>query len=406
MIFSKAVSFRSAVLGVLAICCAGAAMAQGGSTAPIRIGLPSFLSGTGAVLGEDLVKGFEFYVKEQGNKFDQRPIQVIREDTEGKPSVALAKIRKLIDKDRVDLIFGIINSGEAYAAIDYIKKAKVPLLLNAGADALTQRDAHPYVFRFVFTNSQLVHPLADYVYKKMGKRRAVVFGADYPGGYEHVRAFERVFKELGGEVVKVMWAPMGTTDFAPYLVGLDKVDVMYGFFFGGDAIRLVKQYREFGLSNKIPLVGNNLADELILPALGDGGLNIITAESYTPNIDTPLNRAFVARYRKEYGQAPTQYAEYGYTGARVVFAALAAVKGRIENREAFLAALRKVDVNDTPRGPVKLDKYQQAILNTYIRKVEKVGNEYQNTILETIPNVSQFWTYPVEEYIKTTKYVR
>jgi branched-chain amino acid transport system substrate-binding protein len=252
----------------------------------------------------------------------------------------------------------------------------------------------------------MVHPLADYTYNKLGKRRAVVFGADYPGGYEHVRAFERVFKQLGGTVVKEMWAPMGTTDFAPYLVGLENVDVVYAFFFGGDAIRLLKQYREFGLQGKITLVGNNLADEQILPAIGEGAQSVITAESYSPNIDTPVNRAFVARYRKEYGIVPTQYSEYGYTGARVIFAALEAVKGRVEDKEKFLAALRNVNVSDTPRGPVKLDKYQQAVLTAYIRKAEKVGNEYQNTIIDTIPNVSQFWKWTPEAYMKGPKYVR
>lgn len=373
---------------------------------PVRIGLPSFTSGTGAALGIDLVNGFELYLKQIGDHVGDRKIETFREDTEGKPSVAIGKIKELVLRDKVDLIFGVLNAGVAYAVADYITAAKIPFFVNSGADSLTQQQANPYIFRITSTNSQLVYPLADWVYHKMGKRRAIAFGADYPGGYEHVRSFEREFKADGGSVAATLWAPMGTSDFAPYLTSIKNADVLYGFFFGGDAIRLLKQYQEYGLKNKIPVVGSNLADDTILPALGDAGVGVITAELYSPTLDTPANKAFLAAYEAAFKRVPSQYAELGYTGARIVATAIAAVHGDVENKAAFLQALRQVKFTDAPRGPVRFDRYQQAIMNVYIRKVVKRNGTYQNTVIDTIPNVSQFWHWQPEDYLKTTKYVR
>jgi branched-chain amino acid transport system substrate-binding protein len=200
---------------------------------------------------------------------------------------------------------------------------------------------------------------------------------------------------------------MGTNDYAPYLSRIrSEVDAMFVFLFGSDAIRLIKQYREYGLKEKIPLLGKDITDEMILNQIGDNAVGIITAQCYSTALDTPANKAFMLAYKKAYGREPTFYAENGYTGAKVIIEALRAVKGNVEDKTGFLKALREVKLDETPRGPIRFDTYQNVVCATYIRKVEKVGGQYQNTVIETIPNVSQFWKWSPEEYLKTTRYTR
>jgi len=375
---------------------------------PIRIGFPSFFTGVGAPLSEDMFNGYNLYLKEVGNTVAGRKIEVIREDTEGNPSVGLTKVRKLVEHDRVHIVSGILNSAVAYAVADYVVQHEVPLIItNAGADGLTQQKRNPYVFRTSFSDSQVSHPFGEWVSRKLGYRKIVTLGADYSAGHEHVRGFQRTFKEAGGEVVQEFWTPMGTNDYAPYLSRIrSDVDAMFVFLFGSDAIRLIKQYREYGLKEKIPLLGKDITDEMILNQIGDNAVGIITAQCYSTALDTPANKAFMSAFKKAFSREPTFYAENGYTGAKVLMEALRAVKGNVEDKAGFLKALRDIKLDDTPRGPIRFDTYQNVVCATYIRRVEKVGGQYQNTVIETIPNVSQFWKWSPEEYLKTTRYTR
>jgi branched-chain amino acid transport system substrate-binding protein len=103
---------------------------------------------------------------------------------------------------------------------------------------------------------------------------------------------------------------------------------------------------------------------------------------------------------------PSYYSETCYTSGRWLDVAAKAVGGKVEDREAFLAALKKVELPDALRGPIKLDAYGNPIQNIYIRKVERKGGELQNTVVFTYPAVSQFWKWTPEEYLKNPVYTR
>jgi branched-chain amino acid transport system substrate-binding protein len=86
--------------------------------------------------------------------------------------------------------------------------------------------------------------------------------------------------------------------------------------------------------------------------------------------------------------------------------AIKSVGGDVENKERFFNALRATEIKASPRGPIKIDKYGHIIQNVYIRRVDKTGGLYQNTVLETYPSVSQFFTYNAEEFLKQPVYGR
>jgi branched-chain amino acid transport system substrate-binding protein len=169
----------------------------------------------------------------------------------------------------------------------------------------------------------------------------------------------------------------------------------------------MRQYQEFGLKQRVALIGGGTTtDEHVLPFMGDEALGVITALHYSAALQTPANRTFVAAYRARYKKVPSYYSESMYSGARWLVAATEAVGGRVEDRAAFRESLRTVRVSNLPRGPARLDEYGNPIENVYIRKVERVNGELQNTVIETFPGVSQFWNFNPVDYLLQPLYSR
>ena len=363
---------------------------------PIKIGYLAPYVGVFAKFGSDLRDGFKLYLDEVGNKVAGRQIIFIDEDDEGKPEVGLVKTKKLVEKDQVHILAGIISSGVAYAVRDYVIAKKVPLVIsNAGATKLTQEQRSPFIFRSSFANGQQDLAGGWYAYAKMGVRKVIMMGSDYAAGHEKAAGFMKTFKFMGGEVVEEIYPPLGTNDFAPYLAKVanfvGKVDRTWAFFAGSDAIRFVNQYDEYGLKEKIKLFcEEGVTDEANLPSQKEAALGVESYARYCIGYDSAENKRFVKEYRKKYNYDPGSLSEGGYVGAKFIVKALEAVKGKIENQEAFLKALRSVKF-EAPRGPVRFDEHQNVIFNTFIQRVGKKDGKYNNYVVDTIPDVDQYW---------------
>ena len=362
----------------------------------IKIGYLAPYVGVFAKFGSDLRDGFKFYLDEVGNKVAGRQIMFIDEDSEGKPEVGLVKAKKLVEKDQVHILAGIISSGVAYAVRDYVTEKKIPLVItNAGATKLTQEQRSPFIFRTSFANGQQDRAGGWYAYTKLGARKVIMIGSDYAAGHEKGDGFKKTFKFMGGEVIEEIYPPLGTNDFAPYLAKIanyvGKVDRTWAFFAGSDAIRFANQYQEYGLKEKLKLFcEEGVTDEANLPSQKDAALGIESYARYCIGYDSPENKKFVSEYRKNYRYDPGALSEGGYVGAKFIVKALEAVKGNIENQEAFLKALRSVKI-EAPRGPVRFDEHQNVIFNTFIERVEKKDGKYNNVVVDIIPNVDQYW---------------
>ncbi len=388
--------------GLAALMPAPSARAQG----PVKIGFIYADSGVFAQVGIDMRDGFLLYWSEAGNKAGGRPVELFLE-TKGsnKPDEALTKARKLVERDKIQVLGGIVSSPVGYALRSYVIAQKMPLvIMNAGADGLTQKQRSEYIFRSSYANCQSAHPLGDWAYKQ-GYRKAVIMGSDFAAGHESLGPFARVFTEAGGQIIQEIYPALGAPDFAPNIAQIRQdADVVSVFFAGADAIRFVKQYAEYGLKGKIPMIGKgSITDEVILPSQGDAALGIISTLQWSATLDTPANRRFIDAYSARYKRLPTQFAEQGYVGAQMIARALDAVKGNVENQEAFLAALRKVEV-DAPRGKVKLDAYNNPIHPVYVLKTERKGGALQNSVIGAYPDVSQFWKWSPEAYLAMPTY--
>jgi branched-chain amino acid transport system substrate-binding protein len=374
---------------------------------PIKIGMIVPQSGPLAANGKDMINGYELFFEQVGYKIAGREIKFIVEDDEGKPATGLTKVRGLVEGQGVHLVTGPLSAAVGYAVAPYIDSKKVPALYPiVAADDLTQRKRSPYIVRTGWASSQPSHPFGKWVHDTLKYKKIAVIAYDFAFGWEVVAGFQRTYEDAGGQIVQKLWPPLGNADFAPYISQLKRdADAVFAQFSGADALRFAKQYQEAGL--KLPLIGGGtFTDEHVLRTMGDEVLGVITPLHYSAALDTPANKKFAQAYEAKFKQIPSYYSEGTYVAGLVLKAALESINGDIENVDRFLGALRKVDLSAMPRGPMKLDDYGNPDMNVYVRKVERVNGRLQNTVIHTFPNVSQFWTWKPDDYLKQPAYSR
>jgi branched-chain amino acid transport system substrate-binding protein len=376
---------------------------------PIKVGLILPETGPLAANGKDMANGLQLFFEEQGWKLAGREVKLITEDDEGKPPTGLAKARSLVESQGVHVLMGPLSAAVGYAVAGYVTDKKVPTIFPiVSAEDITQRKRSAYIVRTGWTSAQPSQPFGKWVYDNLGYRKIAMIGYDFAFGWEVAGGFQRTFEDAGGQVVQKLWPPLGNADFAPYLAQLRRdVDAVFCIFSGADALRFAKQYSEAGLKSKLPLIGGGtFTDEHVLRTMGDEVLGVVTALHYSAALATPANKKFVQAYEAKFKQIPSYYSEGAYVGGLALKAALMATGGEVENGEKLLGALRRVDLSDAPRGPIRFDDYGNPVENIYVRKVERMGGQLQNTVIYTFPNVSQFWTFKPEEFLKNPVYSR
>jgi branched-chain amino acid transport system substrate-binding protein len=391
-------------LGVSALGMPQTGLSQSGS---IRLGLMTVKTGPLTSGGLDMERALVQYLKERNYTLGGRKIELFIGDSAGSPAQARSKIQELVERDRIQVMIGPLAAAEALAADDYIRQQQLPTLSVAAAEDLTQRRPNPWFVRGTSTSSQCAHPMADYCYRELKYRRMAVIADDFAYGHEMCAGFQRVFEELGGKIVQKMFPPLTVPDYGTYLAQLKtNIDCIFLGFAGSNGFRYLRQFNEYGLRGRINVVGGMTAlDEAVLRNMGLEALGIPTACWYSAELENPLNQKFAEAFRKDWKYDPGFYAAATYVKAAVLDSVLQTVKGRIEDKDAFMKVLRNVKV-DTVRGPVYFDRYGNVVGNVYIRKVERKEGRLVNTVVHTYPNVSQFWKYKPEEFLKNPVYSR
>lgn len=378
---------------LLSLACAPTA---GVSKEPVKIGWLVPKTGPFTINGTEMTRGINLAFEEAGFKIAGREIKMIEEDTEATPAVGVQKARKVIESDKVNMIAGITSTAVAYAIKEQVVSAGIPLVItNAAAADLTWKDAHPNIFRVSYTAQQHTFHLGSWVAKKYGWSRVAYIPADFAPNREVKPPLAKGLATWGASIVQDIPFPLNTIDYAPYISKISKeANAVYAFTPADDqSIRFVKQWAELGMKDKMPLFGGGyLTHEGILNQQGDAALGIITVFHYYSTIDTPENKKFVEAYRKKYNADPAVWTYQGYIGGKVIIEALKVVKGNIEDKASFLAALKKVELTG-PAGRFRFDDKNNAIVNAYMAKVEKVNGKLQNTILDVMKDIPQSIIY-------------
>ena len=374
---------------------------------PIRVGFLTIKSGALAAGGRQMEEGLALFLKERNNTIAGRKVVLFTADTAGQPAVTKTKAQELVERDKVQVIIGPLAAFEALAIDDYIRQAQVPIISpSAAAEDLTQRKTNPWFVRAVGTSAQPMHPLGEYAAKTLGYKRIVTIGDDFAFGHEGIAGFQRAFEDNGGKVVQKLWSPLNVADYGTYISQINpKADAVFIAFAGANGPRFLKQYRDYGV--KAPVLASMTAvDEGILKNMGDEALGVISTGWYAAAIDTPTNKAFVQAINRDYKADPGYYTVGAYGAALMLEEALRKVNGRIEDKDAFMKALRAVVVPNDPRGTIKLDEHGNPLMNGYIRKVERKDGRLVNTVIKTYPAVSQFWTYEPKQFLASPVYTR
>lgn len=384
---------------------AGAAAAQ--TAAPIRIGSIKTLEGTFATAGQDAVRALTMAFEEANYTVAGRKIEWIRESSNAQADVALARARKLIEQDQVDIVIGPLSGAEGIALRDYSRTLKGKTFVNgqsAAADT-TMRDPSPNFFRFNGDGMQWIAGLGNYTFNTLKARHVAIVAGDYAFPYAQVFGFMQEFCKAGGKVTK-LWSPLGTTDFASTIARIpknaDTVLVLHG---GTDALAFLTQYAQAGGS--LPLVaGSVTADQVVMSARGPHRrlLNgLITAGPLVDDSDDPKWKAFVERYRKRFPDgfaAPSINAVHYYIAAKATLQALEQVKGDLSgDQKAFQAALAKLVVDTPMGGKVRLDENRQAIADNFIRKIVERDGKLYTTQVQKFEAVSQTLGMPRDQFL-------
>jgi branched-chain amino acid transport system substrate-binding protein len=377
-------------------------------TEPLRVGFLTVRSGPLAAGGRQMEEGIQLLLKERGNMFAGRKVELIIADTGGNPAGAKTKTQELIEKDHVQVIIGPLATFEAIAIDNYILQAKVPLITptSAAQNDLAQQKKNDYVIHAMGTAAQPTHVLGQYAAKKLGMKRVSMIADDFAYGHEGAAGFFKVFEDNGGKIVQRLWSPLNVADYGTFIAQIKpNVDGVYAGFAGTNGLRFLKQYKEYQL--KPTVLGNpTCVDEGVLRNMGDEALGVYSASWYSAALDTPDNQHFVKAIRAEYKVTPGFYTAGTYTSGLWLEEAMKAVNGKFEDKAAFLHALRTVKLTHGPVGPIHLDEYSKPVMNMYVRKVERKDGQLVNTIVETIPNVSQFFTYDPKAFLAMPAYSR
>jgi branched-chain amino acid transport system substrate-binding protein len=374
---------------------------------PIRIGLLTVLTGPLAEGGVQIRAGAELFFKQRNYMLAGRKVDLIIEDTGGTPAGAKTKAQELVERDHVDIIFGPYAAYELLAINSYLIQHKMPTLSLAAADDLTSRTPNPFLVRASATSSQAMYPLADYAARVLKLKTADTIADDFAFGYEQIGGFQQVFDGDGGTVRKKLWPPLHTPDYTPYIAQIGAVDGVVIGLAGANPVKFLQQYASLGLKGKHQILGGETAaDDAILHSFGDEAIGFISACPYSSSYDGAQNKEFVAAYTKQTGAVPGQNAAVFYLNGVVTEAALKATDGKTDDRAAVVKAMRATSFKDSIRGPFHFDQFGNVVGNIFIRRVDKAGSGLVNTIVKVYPNVSQFWTFNVKQYLATPNYTR
>ncbi|RAI43644.1 ABC transporter substrate-binding protein [Rhodoplanes roseus] len=377
---TKTVSMLAAVAACALV---APAQAQDKVQEKLKVGVIATLSGPPAVLGQQIRNGFQLAVKQLGGKLGGRDVEVLVQDDELKPDIAVGKVKAFVDRDKVDFVVGPVFSNILQAIVKPATDGGAILISpNAGTSNYAGRDCNPNLFVTSYQNDQM-HEISGKHAQDSGKKTAFIMAPNYQAGKDSLAGFKRYFK---GEILDEVYVPLNQLDYSAELskIAAAKPEVVFVFLPGGMGVNFVKQYRQAGLADTIPVFSTFTVDESTLPAQQDAALGFFAGSNWAPNLDTPQNKAFVAAYEKEYGAVPATYAFQSYDAALLIDSALKATKGDTKDRDALRAALRKADFVSL-RGDFKYNTNNYPIQDFYLTKVAKrADGKYQTEIVEKV----------------------
>jgi branched-chain amino acid transport system substrate-binding protein len=376
--------FRAATVVAFAL------LASTASAQTIKIGFISSYSGLNANLGPYMERAVRLYIKQHEKELPPgvKIELIIRDDTGPNPDKAKQLAQELVVRDRVNLLAGVIWTPNALSIAPIATEGKVPfVIMNAGTSIITTRS--PYIVRASFTLWQSSYPLGQWASKKF--KTAYTLVSDFGPGHDSEEAFTKGFTEGGGKILGNVRVPLQNPDWAAYMQRVKdaKPDALKVFIPAGkSATAVMKNFSELGLDKAgIKLIGpGDITTDEELPNMGDVALGVLTVHHYSAAATRPANKAFVAAWKKEFGdkETPNFFSAASWDGTAMIFEAIKQQKGKLDPDKTMEIFKHWKDAN-SPRGPISIDPDTRDIVqNEYLREVRKVDGQLANVEIETV----------------------
>ena len=283
----------------------------------LKIGFLTTLSGPLAALGQHSRDGFLLAVKQRGGKLGGVDAEVIVKDDSVKPDVALLRTQQFIERDKVDVIVGMLTSNVLQAAFQPVTESRTLLIgVNAGTSMFAGEKCNPFFFSTSWENNQVPEAIGKHA-QDSGYRRIVTLVPNYQGGRDATAGFKHHFK---GEVLDEIYVKQNQLDFAAELTRIRalKPDAVLVFMPGGTGVSLARQYAQSGLASSIPFLSVWTLDETTLPAIQDAAVGLYGSSHWAPDLDNAVNAAFVKAFEAEYGYVPSNFAAQAYDAGLLI----------------------------------------------------------------------------------------
>jgi branched-chain amino acid transport system substrate-binding protein len=371
----------------IAVAGIGNVAAQSPAQNTVKIGMVMPMTGALASAGKQVVAGAKFYMRQHGDTVAGKRIELIVKDDTTAFDVGKRLVQELVVNESVDVIGGGLT-GDLLASAQLITQSKKPTVIML-ASTSTLVDKSSYFVRTSCTIAQSSAIMAEWAIKN-GLNKIVTLVSDFSPGHEAEAIFKTRYLAAGGQIAESIRVPLQSPDFAPSLQRARDASPQGIFVFvpSVQAGIFVKQFVERGLYKAgIKLIGpGDVADDELLPSMGDAMIGTITAHFYSAAHPSPTNKAFVEAFQKEHNWRPNFMVMSGYDGMHLIYEALKKTNGSTES-EALMKAMKGMSW-ESPRGPMSVDPQSGDVVhNIYIRKVERVNGELYNVEFATFEAV-------------------
>ncbi|HET7384679.1 MAG TPA: ABC transporter substrate-binding protein [Pseudolabrys sp.] len=369
-----------------------AAMLPAGANAQntIKIGVIAAFSGQFADTAAQIDNGIKLYMKQKGDSVAGKNIEIIRKDTGGpNPDVAKRLAQELVVRDKVDILAGFTLTPEALGAADIATEGKKLLVdMNAATGIVTSKS--PYIVRTSFTIGQVTDTLGTWAATKGGSKKVYTMVSDFGPGLDAEKYFQAAFKAAGGEIIGSVRMPVANPDFSAFVQRAKDLNPESIFVFvpgGAQPAALGKAFAERQIDpKKVKIMSTGEAvDETAVKAMGDLAIGRISAWHYDYNLKGKVNEDFVKAFNAEFKRNPDFFAVGGYDGMHLIYESIKKTGGKLDG-DSLVAAAKGMKWT-SPRGPVAIDDNREIVQNIYIRRVQKIGNNYVNVEIDTIKDV-------------------
>lgn len=334
----------------------------------LKIGLLSTLSGPGAALGNEIKDGFELALSVSNNKLGGVPVKLIIADDQQKASEGRQAADRLIKRDKVDLLTGMVFSNVLLPVMPLVlNSGKIYISTNTGPMEYAGNRCHKNFFTVSWQNEDIPSAMGKYINDKKYKS-VFLIAPNYPGGRESIDGFKRFFK---GNIADEIYVKLGQLDYSAEIAQIraSGADSVFFFLPGGMGVGFIKQLVSAGLNQQLAIYTPGFsADQDTIKAVGDPMRGMMNAAQWSPDLDNEANKRFVQLFKKKYGRLPSMYAAQGYDAAQLISSAIKNIDGNYKDTERLREEIKKADF-ESVRGNFRFNNNNYPIQDYYMREV-------------------------------------